>query len=135
MSENNGNTLAVLKAFLIGSIIGAGVALIFAPQSGEETRKKLSEKTDDAKKALKDTTDQLVKRGHEVVDEGRKSIESLRAEMGKLVDEGKKSIGNIRQEISGLVEEGKSNLKKTIKDEIEHLEEELSEKKSRKTKA
>jgi len=32
-----------LLAFLLGAAVGAGVALLLAPASGEETRKKLSE--------------------------------------------------------------------------------------------
>ena len=33
-----------LTAFLLGALVGAGVALLLAPQSGEETRKKLGDK-------------------------------------------------------------------------------------------
>ncbi|MEK7307738.1 MAG: YtxH domain-containing protein, partial [Nitrospirota bacterium] len=32
----------ILGAFLIGGIVGAGLALIFAPQSGKKTRKDIS---------------------------------------------------------------------------------------------
>jgi gas vesicle protein len=34
-----------LLAFLLGATVGAGVALLLAPQSGEETRKKIAEKS------------------------------------------------------------------------------------------
>ena len=122
MSEGN-NSFAVIKAFLLGAICGAGAALLLAPQSGEETRRKLSEKKEDARKTLK---------GHEVVDEGKKTADSLKAEMGKLYDEGKKSVGTIRGEISKLVEEGKSSVKQTIKEELSALEEELTDKKKKK---
>ena len=44
------NSFTVVKAFLVGAICGAAAALLLAPQSGEETRKKLSEKKDDAMK-------------------------------------------------------------------------------------
>ena len=129
------NSFTVVKAFLLGAICGAGAALLLAPQSGEETRKKLSEKKEDAMKALKDTSDQMVKKGHEVVDESKKTIDSLKSEMGKLYDEGKKSVGSIRGEISKLVEEGKSSVKQTIKEELASLDEELSDKKKKKGKA
>jgi len=135
MSEDNGHTFSIIKAFLVGSIVGAGVALLFAPYSREETRRKLAEKKDDASKAIKETADHVVVRGREMLDEGKKSLESLKTDMTRLVDEGKKSISHIREEISGLVEEGKTNLKKTIKDEMASLEEELAEKKTRKTKS
>ncbi|MBI2837937.1 MAG: YtxH domain-containing protein [Acidobacteria bacterium] len=44
MSENRGSTaIEVTLAFLLGSVVGAGLALLFAPASGEETRRKIRE--------------------------------------------------------------------------------------------
>lgn len=40
MSDNRTDAL---MAFLLGAAVGAGVALLLAPQSGEETRRKLGE--------------------------------------------------------------------------------------------
>jgi len=40
MSDQRTDTLL---AFLLGAAVGAGVALLLAPQSGEETRKKLGD--------------------------------------------------------------------------------------------
>jgi gas vesicle protein len=41
MSDQHSDSLT---AFLLGALVGAGVALLLAPQSGEETRKQLGEK-------------------------------------------------------------------------------------------
>jgi len=41
--ENSGRTFAV--GLLLGALIGAGVALLFAPQSGEETRRLIRKRT------------------------------------------------------------------------------------------
>jgi gas vesicle protein len=38
MSDNRTDALT---AFLLGAVVGAGVALLLAPQSGEETRKRI----------------------------------------------------------------------------------------------
>lgn len=40
---------SVLLAFLLGGMVGAGVALLFAPQSGSETRQKIRDLTEDVK--------------------------------------------------------------------------------------
>ncbi|MBI5047426.1 MAG: YtxH domain-containing protein [Deltaproteobacteria bacterium] len=60
MSENN-NTLNTMFAFLIGGLIGAGLALLYAPSSGEETRKRLREhmtqKEDELKQHYESTID------------------------------------------------------------------------------
>ena len=39
-----GRTTSVLGSFLLGSVIGAGLGVLFAPRSGAETREYLSEK-------------------------------------------------------------------------------------------
>jgi len=57
---NTGNTLLAL---LTGAAIGAGVGLLYAPDKGEKTRKKLKKNADKAKKEfskkVKETTDDL----------------------------------------------------------------------------
>jgi len=42
-----------LFAFIGGAVVGAAAALLFAPESGEETRKKLRESVDTEYQALK----------------------------------------------------------------------------------
>jgi gas vesicle protein len=37
------NTLGILAAFLGGAIVGGALGLLFAPESGEVTRKKLAD--------------------------------------------------------------------------------------------
>jgi gas vesicle protein len=54
MSENNGGVGAggVILAFLAGAAIGGVAALLLAPRSGEQTRKRLAELSDEAKEKL-----------------------------------------------------------------------------------
>jgi gas vesicle protein len=49
---NNSKSVAV--AFLVGGAIGAGLALLFAPDSGTETRRKIKEGVEDAGDWAKD---------------------------------------------------------------------------------
>jgi gas vesicle protein len=39
--EKSNTTIPVATAFVLGSLVGAGIALIFAPQSGKRTREDL----------------------------------------------------------------------------------------------
>ena len=63
MSEKNGGSMMV--GFLLGAAAGAGLALIFAPMAGDETRRHIGEtarklrnvsmdKMDDVKSMIKD---------------------------------------------------------------------------------
>ncbi len=52
MNENNGGEFgAFLAGFVIGGLVGAAAALILAPQSGSETRSKISGKSHDLREA------------------------------------------------------------------------------------
>ncbi len=48
------NSKNVAMAFLIGGVIGAGVALLFAPASGIETRRRIKDGVEDAGDWAKD---------------------------------------------------------------------------------
>jgi gas vesicle protein len=43
MSDERHSIFGTIVTFLTGAAIGAGLALLFAPQSGEETRKKIKD--------------------------------------------------------------------------------------------
>lgn len=46
MSENNSDLGAFLAGFVIGGLVGAATALLLAPQSGEQTRTRIKETSD-----------------------------------------------------------------------------------------
>ncbi|MFA5859418.1 MAG: YtxH domain-containing protein [Elusimicrobiota bacterium] len=70
MSErNNGETILV---FLLGGAIGACLGLLFAPQSGEATRKK-----------GKDFFDSISERTGELIEEGKEKYEEIKAAVKK----------------------------------------------------
>jgi len=50
--ESGCSTGCTILAFFIGGLVGAGVALLLAPQSGKETRQKIKELADDAKEKV-----------------------------------------------------------------------------------
>ena len=47
MSRDENTALVALFSFLVGGLVGAGVALILAPQSGKKTRKQIRELAED----------------------------------------------------------------------------------------
>ena len=64
--------------FFVGVGIGVGIALLFAPQSGEETRGQIKDKADASKDYLKrrgselrDTASDMIERGKEVIGRGK----------------------------------------------------------------
>jgi gas vesicle protein len=51
MNDNSGEFGAFLAGFVIGGLVGAAVALILAPQSGSETRSRITGKSHDLREA------------------------------------------------------------------------------------
>jgi gas vesicle protein len=63
---------AVLVAFLLGAVTGAVVALLWAPTSGEETRRLVVEKAREGR----DQAAQAVERGREFIERQRGTVAS-----------------------------------------------------------
>ncbi len=55
--DNNGGT--VLISFLVGGIIGAGLALLFAPYSGRKMRGKIADMAEDVRDYAVDYTNKI----------------------------------------------------------------------------
>lgn len=69
MSERSG-TENILLSFLIGGAVGAGVALLFAPRSGKETRERIK----NLAKEWEHKADELLQDGKSKVAESREAV-------------------------------------------------------------
>ena len=69
MARNNGESLVW---FLIGAAAGASVALLYAPQSGDRTRRMLGRKLADGREALEEQGSDLLEKSRERFEKGRK---------------------------------------------------------------
>ena len=83
---------ASLVSFVAGSIIGAGIALLFAPQSGEYTRREMREKAertiirmhrkeDELKLTVSDVIQRIKRTASQLVDEGKYRAETKRRDI------------------------------------------------------
>jgi gas vesicle protein len=76
MSENTGSKM--FFSFLTGAAIGAGLALLFAPQSGKETRKQIKDFSEKLSGEVKDEVDKLSEKAKTFV-EGAKDTFSRKS--------------------------------------------------------
>lgn len=86
-SEDSGISLGW---FLVGIAVGASVALLYAPQSGKDTRRLIAKKTEQSRDALADS-------GKEVLDRGREMFERAR----EVADEAAESFDRARRLVRG----------------------------------
>ncbi|HOM99056.1 MAG TPA: YtxH domain-containing protein [Acidobacteriota bacterium] len=89
--------------FLIGSFVGASVALLFAPRSGEETRRVLSDKyrtgTEEVARKVETGKQKVVEVGRDLkqtvestVDKGRELVEEQKERIAAAVEAGKRAF-------------------------------------------
>ena len=69
MAQDNGEKIVW---FLVGATIGAALALLYAPQSGDRTRRLLGQKIADGRDTLAESGADLVDRGRELFQKGRR---------------------------------------------------------------
>ena len=86
MAENG---VSKLGYFLAGLGLGAVVALLFAPRSGEETRQYLRERAEEGVDELKRRGRELKERAGEVVEKGKELAERHRESVEAALEAGK----------------------------------------------
>ncbi len=79
--------------FATGMAVGAGVALLFAPASGQEIRRKIVEKTDQGRAALAEQSWGIYDRGLRMIERGRR----LADEAAEMFERGRKLVEQITQ--------------------------------------
>ena len=114
MSENNGGNN--LLYFLAGMAVGAVGALLFAPQSGEKTRKLIGKKADEGREYLREKGEEIRGQAEELVDKG-KDLVSHQVERGKdLVSEqlerGKDLVAKQKEQLSAALDAVKDGYEK-----------------------
>ena len=90
-----------LFAFLLGAVVGAAAALLYAPKTGKETRAHLKKFTEDF-----------------VEDAGEVGTD--------LREKGKKFVAESRTKVSEFVEKGKARYSKAFKKQAPVVEEEVT---------
>lgn len=90
-----------IGAFVAGLAIGAGLALLFAPRTGEETRRDLEERA----RRIGDQAQSLVS---DVSDSVSQTISSAREKIENRVDATKSAVDLKRRQVSNAVEAGRA---------------------------
>lgn len=86
---NDNNSGSVLLAFLLGAAAGAAVALLYAPASGAETRRKLAVKAREGREKVE-----------ELAREGRDFVERHKGDLASAVEKGRETFDQVRKEFA-----------------------------------
>ena len=74
--------------FLAGAAIGAAIALLYAPASGEETRAKLLDRANEGRDLFGDRGRELMDRGRELYSKGK----SMADDAADMLERGRKIV-------------------------------------------
>lgn len=103
-----GNTLL---SFLTGTVIGAGIALLYAPRTGTETREILSDygndlrdKTRNLPESLRDSAEDIAEHGKHLISKGRDLIE----QGTEMANSGKDFLDNKKNALTEAIEAGRN---------------------------
>lgn len=105
MTDQNSEFGSFLAGFLIGGLAGAAAALLLAPQSGEETRTLIREKSIELKDKAAMTADETRERAEKVLEETRdralSAIEEARVKAISVLEEQKNKLGAMTSKSQG----------------------------------
>jgi len=103
MEDREKNVVAASLLILAGGIVGAGLALLLAPQSGQRTRKDILRYAKKTKNRAGDVVDDLSSTVSDLVD-------TLGDKTDDLLEKGKGVAGSARKDVIRLIEEGAARL-------------------------
>ncbi|HEY1948173.1 MAG TPA: YtxH domain-containing protein [Bryobacteraceae bacterium] len=89
MESENGQAAAGLGWFVFGAVVGAGVAILLAPERGVHTRRRLAKQAEQGSKNILHTSQDIFERGRELFERGREIAQeaSEMFERGRIVAE------------------------------------------------
>jgi gas vesicle protein len=110
MSDNSNDIATFLAGFLIGGLVGAAVALLMAPQSGEETRGIIRDKSIELKDKAVETSQEARVRAEKALEEAREradaAVVELRARTDELARMTKEKAAEIQHQVPGRPKPG-----------------------------
>lgn len=113
MDDREKKVVAAALLILAGGVVGAGVALLLAPQSGQRTRKDLlryAKKTknragvvvDDLSSTVSDLVDTLGDKTDDLLEKGKGVAGSARKDLIRLIEEGASRLEQFRTKLSRM---------------------------------
>lgn len=101
MREEGGYSMgSVFMSFLLGGLVGAGFALLLAPQSGRETRQKIRELTDDVKEKAVEYAGDVKERLTSGIDKSKDIYEEKKSMISSAIDAGKAAYEHEKERLS-----------------------------------
>jgi gas vesicle protein len=114
MSDSDGRLMTGALLVLTGMVLGAGVALLFAPQSGERPREDVARFAKKARRRVEGAAgefaesvsgmvDDIEHRSEELLGQGKDLAKESKGAILDAIDEGQKRLARQRARLAGLL--------------------------------
>lgn len=100
MRDEGYSSGSMFLSFLLGGVVGAGLALLLAPQSGMETRQKIRDMADDVKDKATEYADQTKHKVTSYVDKGKDFYGEKKTLVRSAVDAGREAYDKEKERLS-----------------------------------
>jgi gas vesicle protein len=100
MSDDRGSAPVILLAFLLGGVVGAGLALLFAPLSGKETRDRIKDLVEEVKEKAEGAVEEIKDKVKETLDMGKKTLEEKKSIVTAAYEAGRDAMEKEKEKLS-----------------------------------
>lgn len=100
-NEEGGNSVkSFILPFFIGGVIGAGVALLFAPKSGRETRQLIKDTAENVKEKAGECAGQAKTKVVSAVEKGKGLFQEKKAVLATAIEAGKEAYDKEKEKLA-----------------------------------
>jgi gas vesicle protein len=114
MGDDGGKVMTGALLVLAGAVLGAGVALLVAPQSGKETRKDIARHARKARRkvegiagefadSISGMVDTIELKSEELLEQGKDLAKDSKEAVLEAVEDGQKRLARQRDRLAGLL--------------------------------
>lgn len=107
MTDRSGGGAEFFAGLVIGGLVGAALALLLAPQSGEETRAQIRDKSLEYKDWAEEGVVQARQKAEQQIATLQDQVASLQQQVTTLQEKGKEVIEKGKQSAAGAMSRGK----------------------------
>jgi len=100
MNEERTSAPAILLAFLLGGVVGAGLAVLFAPLSGRETRERIKGLTEEVKEKAEGAIEDIRDKVKETLDISKKTLEEKKSIVTAAFEAGKEAMEKEKERLT-----------------------------------